>query len=137
MYFASSEENINLDQLEITDDELASINRFEIVRQRLSQSAHFVSKPIRSDQTRTPSRKSTPFNMDERRSATVQAQAIAYNDPNTFPDVFLRHYEVGDIIGDGRFSAVFECRDRATGITLALKIIDKVRCQGFVRTSFH
>jgi serine/threonine protein kinase len=79
-----------------------------------------------------PSRKSTPFNGDERRSATVHAQAIAYNDPQTFPEVFLRHYTVGEVIGDGRFSAVFECRDKATGIQLALKIIDKTRCKGYV-----
>ncbi|CAF4756939.1 unnamed protein product, partial [Rotaria magnacalcarata] len=71
--------------------------------------------------------KSTPFDLDEHRSATVQAQAMIYNDPQTFPEVFLRHYEVGDVLGDGRFSAVFECRDKATGIQLALKIIDKAR----------
>lgn len=132
LYFASREQNIALDELTVTDEDLASINRFESVRHQLSQPAHFVEKPITIEHAQTPSRKSTPFNADDRRSATVQAQAMAYNDPETFPEVFLRHYTVGDMIGDGRFSAVFECRDKATGIPLALKIIDKARCQGYV-----
>lgn len=72
------------------------------------------------------------MNLDERREGTVHAQAIAYNDPETFPEIFRRHYSVGDIIGDGRFSAVYECRDKETGIELALKIIDKKRCEGYV-----
>ena len=132
LYFVSREKNISLDELEISDSDFASINRFETVREQLSQTPNYVEKPMMIEQAHTPSRKSTPFNPDDRRSATVQAQAIAYNDPETFPEVFRRHYTVGDIIGDGRFSAVFECRDQSTGIQLALKIIDKKRCQGYV-----
>ena len=132
LYFASRDENITADELFISDEDFASINRLETVRYQLSQPAHFVEKPAASEQVNIPSRKSTPFNPNERHSATVQAQAIAYNDPQTFPEVFLRHYLVGDILGDGRFSAVLECRDKATGIQLALKIIDKSRCQGYV-----
>ena len=99
----------------------------------MSQSAHFVEKPVSNEQSKAPSRKSTPFNPDESHSATVHAQAIAYNDPQTFPEVFLRHYTVEEVLGDGRFSAVYECRDKSTGIQLALKIIDKTRCKGYVR----
>ena len=132
LYFVSREKNIGLDELEISDSDFAAINRLETVREHLSQTPNFVDRPLTIEQANTPSRKSTPFNPDDRRSATVQAQAIAYNDPETFPEVFRRHYTVGDIIGDGRFSAVFECRDQSTGIQLALKIIDKKRCQGYV-----
>ena len=132
LYFASRDENITLDELDISNDDLDSINRLEIVRHQLSQPAHFVEKPVTNEQAYVPSRKSTPFNGDDRRSANNQAQAIAYNDPQTFPEVFLRHYTVGEVVGDGRFSAVFECRDKATGIQLALKIIDKTRCKGYV-----
>src|SRR5579871_349596 len=123
LYFASRDANITLDELNISDTDLASINRLEIVRNQLSQPSYFVEKPAGTEPVHIPSRKSTPFNGDERRSATIQAQAMAYNDPQTFPEVFLRHYTVGDVLGDGRFSAVFECRDKATGIQLALKII--------------
>jgi hypothetical protein len=132
LYFASRDETITADELTISDDDLASINRLETIRYQLSQPAHFIEKPTTNEQINIQSRKSTPFNGDERRSATVQAQAIAYNDPQTFPEVFLRHYTVGDVLGDGRFSAVFECQDKATGIQLALKIIDKARCEGYV-----
>ncbi len=132
LYFASRDENITLDELHISDNDLASINRLETVRHQLSQPAYFVEKPSTAEQINVPSRKSTPFNAEDRRSATVQAQAIVYNDPQTFPEVFLRHYTVGEVLGDGRFSAVFECRDKATGIQLALKIIDKTRCKGYV-----
>jgi hypothetical protein len=132
LYFASRDETITPDELIISDNDLASINRLETIRTQLSQPAHFVEKPTMNEQINVQSRKSTPFNVDERRSATVQAQAIAYNDPQTFPEVFLRHYTVGDVLGDGRFSAVFECQDKATGIQLALKIIDKTRCEGYV-----
>lgn len=132
LYFASRDEAITVEELSISDDDFSSINRLETVRFQLAQPAHFIEKPAGSEQANIPSRKSTPFNPDERRSATVHAQAIAYNDPQTFPDIFLRHYLVGDILGDGRFSAVLECRDKATGIQLALKIIDKSRCQGYV-----
>jgi hypothetical protein len=135
LYFASRDENITLDELNISDADLASINRLEIVRHQLFQPANFVEKPVSNEQTYIPSRKSTPYNPDERRSATAQAQAIAYNDPQTFPEVFLRHYTVGDVLGDGRFSAVLECQDKATGIQLALKIIDKTRCKGYVSRS--
>jgi len=132
LYFASRDENITLDELQITDADLASINRLETIRSSLSQPAFFVEKPLTNENFNVQSRKSTPFNDDNRRSATVQAQAMAYNDPQTFPEVFLRHYSVGEVLGDGRFSAVFECRDKATGIQLALKIIDKSRCEGYV-----
>jgi len=132
LYFASRDETITLDELYISDNDLASINRLETIRYQLSQPAYFVEKPATNEQINIPSRKSTPFTGDERRSATVQGQAMAYNDPQTFPEVFLRHYTVGEVLGDGRFSAVFECRDKATGIQLALKIIDKTRCQGYV-----
>ncbi|CAF4657772.1 unnamed protein product [Rotaria sp. Silwood1] len=131
LYFASRDTSITLDELRISDSDLASINRLEIVRKQLSQPAHFVEKPVSKEQINIPSRKSTPFDADERRSATVQAQAMVYNDPQTFPEVFLRHYTVGEVLGDGRFSAVFECQDKATGIQLALKIIDKTRCKGY------
>lgn len=132
LYFASRDENITLDELYISDNDLASINRLETVRYQLSQPAYFVEKPITNEQINVPSRKSTPFNGDDRRSANAQTQAMVYNDPQTFPEVFLRHYIVGEVLGDGRFSAVFECRDKATGIQLALKIIDKARCKGYV-----
>jgi len=132
LYFASHDDNITLDELNISDSDLASINRLETVRYQLSQPAYFVEKPETNEQNNTPSRKSTPFNGEDRRSANVQAQTIVYNDPQTFPEVFLRHYTVGDVLGDGRFSAVFECRDKSTGIQLALKIIDKTRCKGYV-----
>ncbi|CAM4870006.1 unnamed protein product [Rotaria socialis] len=131
LYFASRDASITPDELTISDSDLASINRLETVREKLSQPAYFVEKPTNTEQVNVPSRKSTPFDLDEHRSATVQAQAMIYNDPQTFPEVFLRHYEVGEVLGDGRFSAVFECRDKATGIQLALKIIDKARCKGY------
>src|SRR5690349_10740315 len=127
LYFASRDENINLDDLNISDDDLASINRLDLIRDHLYQLVHFVEKPVSNEKISIPSRKSTPFNGDERHSANVHTQAVAYNDPQTFPEVFLRHYTVGDVLGDGRFSAVYECRDKATGIQLALKIIDKTR----------
>ncbi|CAF2386909.1 unnamed protein product [Rotaria sp. Silwood2] len=131
LYFASRDTSITLDELNISDNDLASINRLEIVRKQLSQPAHFVEKPASTEQINIPSRKSTPFDGDEHRSSAIQAQAMVYNDPQTFPEVFLRHYTVGEVLGDGRFSAVFECRDKATGIQLALKIIDKTRCKGY------
>ncbi|CAF1111508.1 unnamed protein product [Rotaria sordida] len=131
LYFASRDTNITLGELHISESDLASINRLEIIRKQLSQPAYFVEKPVNTEQIHIPSRKSTPFDGDEHRSATMQAQAMIYNDPQTFPEVFLRHYTVGEVLGDGRFSAVFECRDKATGIQLALKIIDKTRCKGY------
>jgi len=133
LYFASRDESITFDELTISESDLASINRLETVRKQLSQPAHFVEKPTSIEKMRSASRKSTPFRVDDRRSVSIQEQATVYTDLETFPEVFLRHYTLGDILGDGRFSAVFECRDKATGIQLALKIVDKTRCEGYVR----
>ncbi|CAF1380910.1 unnamed protein product [Adineta steineri] len=132
LYFASREEEITFDELDINDSELASINRLETVRNQLSQPAYFVEKPTAIEKVRSAqSRKSTSFNGEYPRSSSGHGQNASYTDLQTFPEVFLRHYTVGDVVGDGRFSSVYECRDKATGIQLALKIIDKTRCEGY------
>ncbi|CAF1643592.1 unnamed protein product, partial [Didymodactylos carnosus] len=123
LYFASTNERITLEELHITDQELRIINRLERLRLKLNQQTNFVTKPIINEQVQIQSRKSTPY------AANVSAQA--YNEIETFPEVFLRHYTVGEPLGDGRFSSVYECKDKATGIQLALKIIDKERCKGY------
>ncbi|UJR36178.1 hypothetical protein I4U23_028912 [Adineta vaga] len=132
LYFASRDEDMTFDECNVTENDIASINRLETVRHQLRQLAHFVEKPLSNEKARTPSRRSTPFNVDERRASSVHGQQINDFDLQMFPEVFLRHYTVGDVLGDGRFSSVHECRDKATGIQLALKIIDKTRCQGYV-----
>ena len=132
LYFASRDEDIVLDEMDVTDNDLASINRLEAVRHQLRQPAFFVGKPSSTDKTRSPSRRSTPFNADDHRSSSIHGQGIRDADLQTFPEVFLRHYAVGDVLGDGRFSSVYECRDKATGIQLALKVVDKSKGKGYI-----
>lgn len=47
-----------------------------------------------------------------------------------FPKEVIRHYEIGQIIGDGNFAVVHECCSKATKTKFALKIIDKSKCKG-------
>ena len=132
LYFASRTGTLAPDQLIISDEQLASINRFESVREQFSPPANPVAKPANLRHIRTPSFKSSSFLASERRSLATRGQPVDYNDPQIFPEDFLRHYTVGEILGDGRFSTVFQCVDKATRIQLALKMIDRTRCQGNV-----
>ncbi|CAF4723746.1 unnamed protein product, partial [Rotaria magnacalcarata] len=50
LYFASRDATIAPDELTISDSDLASINRLEIVREKLSQPAYFVEKPTNAEQ---------------------------------------------------------------------------------------
>jgi hypothetical protein len=43
---------------------------------------------------------------------------------NFVPDDLLDNYEIGDVIGEGFYAKVRECKDLNTGILFALKIID-------------
>ncbi len=49
------------------------------------------------------------------------------------PEELLNNYEIGDIIGEGHYAIVHECKDINTGITFALKIIDLKKCVNKVR----
>jgi hypothetical protein len=40
------------------------------------------------------------------------------------PDELLGNYKIGDVIGEGFYAKVRECKDLNTGISFALKIID-------------
>ncbi|CAF1563892.1 unnamed protein product [Adineta ricciae] len=131
LYFASRDEDMVLDECNVTDEDIASINRLETVRHQLRQQAYFVDKPSSVDRARSTSRRSTPFHVDDRRSSSIHGQQATDLDLQACPEVLLRHYSVGDVLGDGRFSCVYECRDKATGIQLALKIIDKTKCEGY------
>lgn len=49
------------------------------------------------------------------------------------PEELLENYEIGQIIGEGNYSIVRECKDINTGIHFALKIIDLQKNSGKVR----
>lgn len=51
-------------------------------------------------------------------------------DPQELPAVIRERYVLGQIIGDGNFAIVLKCKDRQSGYTYALKIIDKSKCKG-------
>lgn len=51
------------------------------------------------------------------------------------PEELLENYEIGQIIGEGNYSIVRECKDINTGIQFALKIIDMEKNSGKVRLS--
>lgn len=51
-------------------------------------------------------------------------------DASELPGVIRERYILGQIIGDGNFAIVLKCKDRQTGLTYALKIIDKSKCKG-------
>ena len=53
---------------------------------------------------------------------------------NGFPDDLLKNYEIGELIGEGNFATVRECKDINTELKFALKIIDLRKCKGRVRT---
>lgn len=46
------------------------------------------------------------------------------------PKEVLASYKVGQVIGDGNFAVVHECIKRQTKEHFALKIIDKIKCEG-------
>lgn len=45
-------------------------------------------------------------------------------------------YAVGKMIGDGNFAVVRLCKDKSNNEDYALKIIDKAKCKGKVRTAY-
>ncbi|XP_073823926.1 serine/threonine-protein kinase GL21140 isoform X2 [Musca autumnalis] len=51
-------------------------------------------------------------------------------DPQELPAIIRERYVLGQIIGDGNFAIVLKCKDRQSGFTYALKIIDKSKCKG-------
>ncbi|XP_075149421.1 serine/threonine-protein kinase GA29083 isoform X1 [Haematobia irritans] len=51
-------------------------------------------------------------------------------DAQELPTVIRERYILGQIIGDGNFAIVLKCKDRQSGHTYALKIIDKSKCKG-------
>lgn len=51
-------------------------------------------------------------------------------DAQELPAVIRERYILGQIIGDGNFAVVLKCKDRQSGYTYALKIIDKSKCKG-------
>ncbi|XP_013103487.2 serine/threonine-protein kinase GA29083 [Stomoxys calcitrans] len=51
-------------------------------------------------------------------------------DAQELPAVIRERYILGQIIGDGNFAIVLKCKDRQSGYTYALKIIDKSKCKG-------
>lgn len=48
------------------------------------------------------------------------------------PEDLLDNYEIGQVIGEGHYAIVRECKDINTGIQFALKIIDLKKCGGKV-----
>lgn len=51
------------------------------------------------------------------------------------PPSIAERYKVGRTLGDGTFAVVRECVERCTGREYALKIINKGKCRGKVRTT--
>lgn len=54
-----------------------------------------------------------------------EAQARRDLTPGCATRSFMESYELGRMLGDGAFGEVWECRDRATGETLACKVTQK------------
>jgi hypothetical protein len=57
-------------------------------------------------------------------------------DSEKFPEELLENYVVGNIIGDGNYSIVYECNDVNTDLPFALKVVDMAKCKGRVWTGF-
>ncbi|UYV72615.1 DCLK1 [Cordylochernes scorpioides] len=50
--------------------------------------------------------------------------------PASIPPDISQRYQIGRQIGDGNFATVFECTDKNSQTNFALKVINKVKCQG-------
>ena len=51
----------------------------------------------------------------------------------SMPEDLLNNYEIGDVVGEGHYAVVHECKDVHTGLVFALKIIDLKKCGNKVR----
>ena len=51
----------------------------------------------------------------------------------SMPKDLLNNYEIGDVVGEGHYAVVHECKDVNTGLVFALKIIDLKKCGNKVK----
>lgn len=62
------------------------------------------------------------------------AAEVPVDEVPTVPSYISDRYRVGRMLGDGNFAVVRECVEHSTGREYALKIINKSKCRGKVRT---
>lgn len=84
----------------------------------------YSTKFMKSDKTK---QRSTRFNKNKNEIEKIIEQQQTGSD-TYIPEELLNNYEVGDVVGEGHYAKVHQCKDINTGMVFALKIIDLSKC---------
>ena len=83
----------------------------------------YSTKFMKSEKTRQRNTRFTKNNNDIEKIIEQQATRETF-----IPEELLNNYEVGEVVGEGHYAVVHQCKDINTGMVFALKIIDLSKC---------
>ncbi|CAF0754761.1 unnamed protein product [Brachionus calyciflorus] len=120
IFMAVSNEKIHTKDFELDPEEirLLYINEFMTTYSKLNPAKVLEKNALRTNVNRKKSKQTDNLIVDSK-------DLIEF-----MPQELLENYEIGQIIGEGNYSIVRECRDINTGIQFALKIVDLKRVSG-------
>jgi doublecortin-like kinase 1/2 len=123
VFFAYGNERVGADDFELEPDERKSINH--------------AKKTVKNGSVRNGPKPKMP-NKVHNDTFAVCAEEEIFNGvrSDTLPNEIQNRFALGQIIGDGNFAVVLKLKDKLNNdCEYALKIIDKSKCKGKVRTT--